>query len=63
MLTVQEAAEAAGIHETTVRNAMQRGRLPYVRMYGRLLIEQKVFETWRQSTKIGRPKKEENPQQ
>jgi excisionase family DNA binding protein len=57
MLTIQEAATLSGLHETTIRNAIYRGRLSFVRMYGRMLIEQEKFETWRQSTKIGRPKK------
>ena len=57
MLTVDDAARQSGLHEATIRNAIYRGRLSCVRMYGRLLIEQAAFDAWRKSTKIGRPKK------
>ena len=57
MLTVQEAAESAGIIKDTVYKALRLGRLPSVEMYGRLLIRQEDWEAYRQSATRGRPPK------
>lgn len=57
MLTVQDAAREAGLSDTAVRSAIQRGRLAVVHMYGRMLIERAEWERYRASARRGRPRK------
>ena len=45
-LTVQEAAQHIGVSESAIRNATLDGRLPFVRLYGRKLIEPKELEAY-----------------
>lgn len=56
MITVPEAAQEASLNETTIRNAIYRGRLNATNSYGRLLIKREDFEAYRSNTKMGRPK-------
>jgi excisionase family DNA binding protein len=62
LLTVQESAAQIGVSETAIRNATLEGRLPFVRLYGRKLIEPVALEAYRQRTQPkgvkqrGRPK-------
>jgi len=60
MLTVTEAAQEAGVTQSTIRNAIYRGRLPATQHYGRQLIRRRDFEAYRQTAKVGRPVKSEN---
>ena len=55
MLTVQEAAQEAGVTEAAIRSAILRGRLPHVEKYGRKLITRRDFDAYRQVAKPGRP--------
>jgi len=65
LLTVKEAAEHLGVSESAVRNATLEGRLPFVRLYGRKLIDRQELEAYRERTQPsgvpvrGRPPKEE----
>jgi hypothetical protein len=58
LLTVQDAAKRSGVGETAIRNALLRGRLPYQIQYGRKLIRLTDLETYRQTARPGRPKKQ-----
>lgn len=58
LLTVQEAAEWLGVGDTAVRNAMLRGRLPFVRRYGRKLIALPELAAYKERTRPGRPPKQ-----
>lgn len=63
-MTVAEAATSLGVHPATMRNATQEGRIPYVRLYGRILIAPDDVEAYRERTRgpegdvpRGRPRK------
>ena len=63
LLTVKEAAASLGVSESAVRNATLEGRLPFVRRYGRKLIEAGELESYRRRTRpagvkpTGRPRR------
>jgi len=63
LLTVQDAARRIGVSESAIRNATLEGRLPFVRMYGRKLIDPTELGAYQQRTQpdgvkaTGRPKK------
>lgn len=63
-LTVQDAAADLGITEVSVRSALNRSRLPFVKKYGRKLIARADLDAYRHRTqpdgvkKVGRPRKE-----
>jgi excisionase family DNA binding protein len=57
LLTVQDAAREADLTEDAIRKAIQRGRLPIVEMYGRMLIAREAFEAYRKTARRGRPRK------
>lgn len=59
MITVQQAAERAGVSETAIRSALLRKRLPFVLMYGRKLIRTSDFEAYRLTARPGRPHKQD----
>ena len=61
LLTVPDAAKRSGAAETTIRNAMRRGRLPYREMYGRKLIAAADLLAYRATARRGRPKKQKPP--
>ncbi len=62
-LTVREAANRLGVSESAIRNATLEDRLPFVKKYGRKLIEICELESYRARTQPegekqrGRPKK------
>ena len=56
MLTVPEAAAESNLAQTTIRNAIYRGKLTATNVYGRPIIERSEFERYRAATKMGRPK-------
>lgn len=57
LLTVQEAAKETGMSETGLRNAINRGSLPFVEKYGRKLIRAEDLANYRATVKMGRPRK------
>ena len=59
-LTVQQAAARLRVGETAIRNAILRGRLPSLEMFGRKLIAKADLEAYQQNAKPGRPRKEAN---
>lgn len=58
MLTVQELASESGLAESTIRDAINNGRLPHVVKYGRKLVERTAWEMYRHTAKVGRPRKQ-----
>ncbi|MGC0271727.1 helix-turn-helix domain-containing protein [Pseudactinotalea sp. Z1739] len=50
-MTTGQAASLLGIGERAVRQAIQRGRLPAVRVGGRWVIEREDLEQYRQAVK------------
>ena len=61
LFTVQEAAVYAGMGETGIRNAILRGKLPYEFQYGRKLIKRGDLDHYKETVKMGRPKKTDVP--
>lgn len=61
LLTVQEAALRIGVSESAIRNAMLQGRLPFVAMFGRKLIEQEALSTYQRRTQPGGAKARGRP--
>ena len=60
-LTVREAAERLGVSESAIRNATLEGRLPFVRRYGRKLIEVPALLAYRDRTQPGGVKPKGRP--
>ena len=61
-LTVAEAAAMLKIKTQSLRTAIQTGRLPVVRVHGRVLITPEALEEYRQRTQPeGRPKQGRPP--
>jgi hypothetical protein len=58
LLTVQELSVESGLAETTIRDAINTGRLPYIIKYGRKLVERAAWETYRKTARRGRPHKQ-----
>jgi excisionase family DNA binding protein len=62
MLTVQEVAGVLGIHQNSVYQAIQEGRLPVQEIFGRKVVNRADVEAYQQRTRIdgekpkGRPK-------
>lgn len=48
LLTAEEAARIMGIKVTSVRTAMQEGRLPFVLLFGRRLIQHSDMQTYQE---------------
>lgn len=59
LLTVVQAAERAGMKDSGIRDAMRRGALPFVELYGRKLIKASDLDTYRATVKMGRPSKKQ----
>ena len=57
LFTIQELALRSGLAQSTIRDALNNGRLPHVRQYGRKLIRAEDWDAYRQRAKPGRPKK------
>ena len=62
LLTIDEAAEKAGLTPAGIRTAVHRGSLTYIVKYGRKLIRPADLEQYRATVKIGRPRKEDSEQ-
>jgi non-specific serine/threonine protein kinase len=45
--SAREAAEAAGVHERTIRRAINRGTLPATKHHGVFAIERSALDAWR----------------
>ncbi len=50
LLTMDEAAARIGVSLSAIRNATQEGRLPFVRAFGRKLIEREALAEYRART-------------
>lgn len=67
LLTAREAAQELGVAISTVHNAFQESRLPFVPMYGRKLISRAALEAYKKRTRPdgekprGRPRKGPEP--
>ncbi len=62
LLTAREAAAELGVHVSTVHNAFQESRLPFVPLYGRKLISRADLETYKQRTRPDGEKPKGRPQ-
>jgi excisionase family DNA binding protein len=63
LLTVQEAAKQLGVGDSAIRNAVQRGKLAYVEMYGRKLLRESDLQAYKATARPGRPPKKAQPEQ
>lgn len=62
-LTVQEAATSLGVSESAIRNATLEGRLPFVRRYGRKLIDKADLAAYEARTRPDGEKPKGRPKQ
>ena len=62
LLTMEDAAAKIGVTVSAIRNATLEGRLPFVRLFGRKLIEAEALAEYKARTQVdgvpprGRPK-------
>ena len=61
LLTITQAAERAGMSESGLRNAMQRGKVKVQERFGRQVIALEDLDAYRATVKMGRPRKGSEP--